>query len=200
MQASLIAWGQQSAFAREVLMNTGRAVGYVNQQTQTIFYPTANTTFSQRLWASTQIGGGAVLAAALVVEAFTGTLTAAATATMQQAGAYCVAYSALCARVLLGSVPTTVAAGKAVEEAKAAAPAIESESVALLQEAETAVGGGGQSLIYRTATGNANSLTPRPGIDDIPGGGLSFYDSLERLKPGSGKYVGVDPMLLKSCR
>ncbi len=28
--------------------------------------------------------------------------------------------------------------------------------------------------IYRNASGTADSLTPRPGIDDVPGGGLSF--------------------------
>ncbi|HJW91827.1 MAG TPA: hypothetical protein VJ436_14415 [Anaerolineales bacterium] len=45
--------------------------------------------------------------------------------------------------------------------------------------------------IYRNATGTADSLTPRPGIDDVPGGGLSFYKGLEYLNPG--KYVAVDP-------
>ena len=42
---------------------------------------------------------------------------------------------------------------------------------------------------FRNASGTPDSLTPRPGKDDLPGGGLSFWDSLDKLSPG--KYVKV---------
>lgn len=51
--------------------------------------------------------------------------------------------------------------------------------------------------IYRAASGTPDSLTPRPGIDDVPGPhgqmGLSFFDSLDNpnIRPGS-KYVSID--------
>ncbi len=38
--------------------------------------------------------------------------------------------------------------------------------------------------IYRNASGTDDSLTPRPGIDTWVEGGLSFYDSLDTLRPG----------------
>lgn len=58
-------------------------------------------------------------------------------------------------------------------------------------------------FIYRKASGSADSLTPRPGVDDLnlENGGLSFFDSIENmvnnlpLKPGD-KYVVVDPKKL----
>jgi RHS repeat-associated protein len=48
--------------------------------------------------------------------------------------------------------------------------------------------------IYRNATGTSDSMTPRPGVDDLPGGGLSFWTGIENLNPG--KYVAVDPTKL----
>ena len=57
--------------------------------------------------------------------------------------------------------------------------------------AETSRTEGIQGKIYRNATGTADSLTPRPGIDDAVGGGLSFFNSVDRLRPG--KFVEVDP-------
>ncbi len=50
--------------------------------------------------------------------------------------------------------------------------------------------------IFRNASGTADSLTPRLGVDDVPGGGLSFFRGLEYLQPG--KYVAVDPNKLNS--
>lgn len=35
-------------------------------------------------------------------------------------------------------------------------------------------------IIYRNATGSPSSLTPRPGIDDVPGGGLSFFNNIDK--------------------
>jgi hypothetical protein len=53
-------------------------------------------------------------------------------------------------------------------------------------------------LAYRSASGTANSVTPRPGIDDMPGGGLSAYDSLENPGVKPGKYVVIDTSRLRS--
>jgi hypothetical protein len=52
--------------------------------------------------------------------------------------------------------------------------------------------------IYRNASGTADSLTPRPSVDDIPGGGLSFWNNIESL--ASGKYVTVDATKLKQLK
>lgn len=38
-------------------------------------------------------------------------------------------------------------------------------------------------------------MTPRPGEDDVPGGGLSFFNSLDKLNPG--KYVAIDASKLQ---
>jgi len=53
-------------------------------------------------------------------------------------------------------------------------------------------------MMYRNASGTADSLTPRPGIDDIAGGGLSFWNSLDALNPG--KYVVVDASKLQQLK
>ena len=50
--------------------------------------------------------------------------------------------------------------------------------------------------IYRAASGTPDSVTPRPGIDDHPGGGLSFWNSVAHLPPG--KYIEVDPGRLRN--
>ncbi len=51
--------------------------------------------------------------------------------------------------------------------------------------------------IYRNASGTGDSLTPRMGIDTtIPQGGLSFWNSIDKLNPG--KYVAIDPTKLNS--
>ena len=50
-------------------------------------------------------------------------------------------------------------------------------------------------IIYRNATGSPSSLTPRPGIDDVPGGGLSFFNNIDKLNPG--KYVAIDASKLQ---
>jgi hypothetical protein len=47
--------------------------------------------------------------------------------------------------------------------------------------------------LYRSASGTPDSLTPRPGSDDLPGGGLSFWRSPDEPRIGEGKYVEVDP-------
>jgi chorismate synthase len=46
--------------------------------------------------------------------------------------------------------------------------------------------------IYRSASGTPDSLTPRSGVDDVAGGGLSFFDSLNNPGVKPGKYVEVD--------
>ena len=58
-------------------------------------------------------------------------------------------------------------------------------------------------FIYKKATGSFDSLTPRPGIDDLnlETGGLSFFDSLENMSQAmpfkhGDKYVTVDPQKL----
>jgi len=53
--------------------------------------------------------------------------------------------------------------------------------------------------IFRSASGSPDSLTPRPGIDDLPDGGLSFWDSIDHIKPGD-KYVEVDTGRLRNLR
>jgi RHS repeat-associated protein len=52
--------------------------------------------------------------------------------------------------------------------------------------------------IYRSATGTPDSMTPRPGVDDVPGGGLSFYDNVDNVGIKPGKYVEVDTSFLRS--
>ncbi len=52
-------------------------------------------------------------------------------------------------------------------------------------------------FIYRKASGAADSVTPRAGIDDLENGGLSFYNTLkdmsDNLPMNSGdKYIKVD--------
>jgi RHS repeat-associated protein len=51
-------------------------------------------------------------------------------------------------------------------------------------------------IIYRNASGTPASLTPRPGVDDIPGGGLSFWNSVDKLN--SGKYISIDASKLEN--
>jgi len=53
--------------------------------------------------------------------------------------------------------------------------------------------------IFRSASGSPDSMTPRPGIDDVPGGGLTFWDSVDPISPGS-KYAEVDTSLLQALR
>jgi hypothetical protein len=53
--------------------------------------------------------------------------------------------------------------------------------------------------IFRSASGSPDSLTPRPGIDDLPDGGLSFWDSIDYIKPGD-KYVEVDTGRLRNLQ
>ena len=50
-------------------------------------------------------------------------------------------------------------------------------------------------MIYRNATGTPSSLTPRPGVDDLPGGGLSFFNSIDKLNPE--KYIAIDASKLQ---
>lgn len=50
--------------------------------------------------------------------------------------------------------------------------------------------------IFRSASGTPGSVTPRPGIDDVSGGGLSFFDGLDNPGVKPGKYVEVDTNLL----
>jgi hypothetical protein len=52
-----------------------------------------------------------------------------------------------------------------------------------------------ETRIYRAASGTPDSVTPRPGIDDLPGGGVSFWSSVAHLSPG--KYIEVDPGRLR---
>ncbi len=54
--------------------------------------------------------------------------------------------------------------------------------------------------LYRSASGSADSLTPRPGKDDVPGGGLSFFDSKENPRVKPGKVVEIDPKQLSSLQ
>ncbi|MBE2201483.1 MAG: RHS repeat-associated core domain-containing protein, partial [Anaerolinea sp.] len=53
-----------------------------------------------------------------------------------------------------------------------------------------------EGRIYRGASGTPDSITPRPGIDDVPGSqgqlGLSFFDSLDNPNVKPGKYVSID--------
>jgi len=51
---------------------------------------------------------------------------------------------------------------------------------------------------YRSASGTPDSVTPRPGIDDVSGGGLSFFDSLDNPGVKSGKYVEIDTSRLRA--
>ena len=53
---------------------------------------------------------------------------------------------------------------------------------------------------YRSASGTPDSLTPRPGIDDGPNGGLSFWDSVENPNVKPGKVVEIDPSQLRSLQ
>ena len=50
---------------------------------------------------------------------------------------------------------------------------------------------------YRSASGTPDSLTPRAEVDDLAGGGLSFYNRLDHpaLKPG--KFVEIDTSKLQ---
>jgi len=57
-----------------------------------------------------------------------------------------------------------------------------------------------RTKIYRSASGTPDSLTPRPGIDDVPGGGLSFFDDVDHPGIKRGKVVEVDSDLLKSLQ
>ena len=52
--------------------------------------------------------------------------------------------------------------------------------------------------LFRSASGTADSLTPRPGYDDTSGGGLSFFDSVENPGVKPGKVVEIDPNRLRS--
>jgi hypothetical protein len=54
--------------------------------------------------------------------------------------------------------------------------------------------------LFRSASGTADSLTPRPGIDDGPDGGLSFFDSVENPGVKPGKVVEVDSSKLRSLQ
>jgi hypothetical protein len=73
------------------------------------------------------------------------------------------------------------------DTARAAANVVESA----LSSTESSSG-----LLYRAATGSPDSLTPRTS-DIVPGGGLSFWDSIDKIGPGE-KYVAVDPQKLKT--
>ena len=71
--------GQQSSLARSLIVGTNAVVTHINQQTEKIFYPDANTDQGDRLLACAEIGGGSVLFAATATEVAFGTLTTAAT-------------------------------------------------------------------------------------------------------------------------
>ncbi len=69
--------------------------------------------------------------------------------------------------------------------------------------ASVLMSGGGRVLgavqrAYRSASGTPDSLTPRPGIDDVPGGGLSFFDSFDNPGVKPGKVVEIAPNVLRS--
>ena len=72
--------GQQSPVARSLIVGANEVVSHINQQTEKVFYPDANTDQGDRLLACAEIGGGSVLFAATATEVAFGTLTTAATA------------------------------------------------------------------------------------------------------------------------
>lgn len=86
-----------------------------------------------------------------------------------------------------------------VKHADAVVPAI-SKSVDDAASAIDTPSKGFIGKIYRSASGSPDSLTPRPGHDDVPGGGLSFFDSLDNPGIGSGKYVEVDTNKLQGLQ
>lgn len=57
---------------------------------------------------------------------------------------------------------------------------------------------GAVQRVYRSASGTPDSLTPRPGIDDVPGRGLSVFDSSDNPGVKPGKVVEIDPDALRS--
>jgi RHS repeat-associated protein len=153
-----------------------------------------DTTVAERLPAAAYLGVGTVAVGTVVA----GT-TVASTACLMGVGSAACAY-----------------AGSAIASANATAAAHPVATAVVGGLAETAIecsmtGGGcgvpdyalgaatagaahrmSQGRIYRSASGTADSLTPRPGIDDLPGGGLSFFNSLENPGVQPGKYVSVD--------
>jgi RHS repeat-associated protein len=57
-------------------------------------------------------------------------------------------------------------------------------------------------FIFKKASGTPDSLTPRPGIDDLDeSGGLSFFNSLENLgADANDKWVQIDPKKFKELK
>lgn len=50
---------------------------------------------------------------------------------------------------------------------------------------------------YRSASGTPDSLTPRAGVDDLAGGGLSFYNRPDHPGLKTGKFVEIDTRRLQ---
>ncbi|MGH2351759.1 MAG: hypothetical protein ACRDI2_17810 [Chloroflexota bacterium] len=59
-------------------------------------------------------------------------------------------------------------------------------------------GGPRERFLYKSGSYTATQHTPRPGTDDEPGGGLSFWNSIDHPMIKSGHVIELDLDLLPS--
>jgi RHS repeat-associated protein len=131
----LVALGRSGPVGKAMVVGMGQVAEHVSRQTQRVFYPDANTTTADRLLACAEIGGGSVVAGAIVVEVGFGTLGTAATAGATE----------LADDVLDDAAVASVEAAETADDV--AGSAMES------------------GVVYRGGSATPVNLTPRLGVD-----------------------------------